>query len=105
MESGEAFWWGALYAVPMWLVGFLYIIPLWRMGKASLKFYLFTSFEIFWLINYFGVWAVQSELHWRAVLVEPLIKYGAIAGAVVFLGWGIYALTQRGKKTCEEKGE
>lgn len=104
MESGEAFWWGALYAVPLWLMGFLYIIPMWRLGKASLKFYLFTSFEIFWVINYFGVWAVQDELHWRATFVEPVIKYGAAVGAVFFAVWGIYALMRR-SKTCGEKGE
>lgn len=105
MESGEAFWWGALYALPMWIASFLYVIPMWRMGKANLKFYLLTSYEIFWLINYFGIWTVQDEMRWRTTVVEPVTRYGAMAGVVVFVLWGIYALTQRGKKTCEGKGE
>ena len=103
MESGEAFWWGALYSVPMWLMGFLYVIPLWRMGKASLKYYLFTSFEIFWVINYFGIWTVQDELRWRTLFVEPATKYGAVAGVVFCIGWAVYAWTRRGT-ACEEKG-
>lgn len=52
MQSGEMFWWAALYALPLGGIGCLFLIPLWRMGKFSSWKIVLTGFELGWTVNF-----------------------------------------------------
>lgn len=95
MQSGEIFWWAALYALPLGVIGCLFLIPLWRMGKFSSWKCLLTGFETGRMVNFFGMWTKGDAQLWKTSFIDPFCRYVGSIGAVVFFLWLFYVGVQR----------
>ncbi len=95
MQSGEMFWWAALYALPLGGIGCLFLIPLWRMGKFSSWKIVLTGFELGWMVNFFGMWVKGDAVLWKADFVDPFCVYTLPVGGVFFIGWLLYVGVKR----------
>ena len=95
MQSGEMFWWAALYALPVGGIGCLFLIPLWRLGAFASWKCMLTGFEIGWLVNFFGMWVKGDAALWKVAFVDPFCYYIGPLGVGVFLLWLSYVGVQR----------
>ena len=95
MQSGEMFWWAALYALPLGGIACFFLIPLWRMGKFSSWKCLLTGFETGWMVNFFGMWVKGDAQLWKVAFVDPFCRYVGAVGVAFFLLWLSYVGIQR----------
>ena len=95
MQSGEIFWWAALYALPLGVIGCLFLIPLWSRGKFSSWKCLLTGVETGWMVNFFGMWTKGDAQLWKTSFIDPFCRYVGSIGAVVFFLWLFYVGVQR----------
>ena len=95
MQSGEMFWWAALYALPVDGIVCLFVIPLWRMGKFTSWTCLLTGFETAWMVNFFGMWLKGDAQIWKVDFVDPFCRYVGSVGAVFFSLWLLFFAMRR----------